>query len=277
MKYLVSGNKGFIGGHLMLRLISTGHDVMPFDLKDGHDIRDIDALCDRMKGMDGVLHLAALPKVPYSIEHPVETTETNILGTVNVLEAARRSGVPRVVSFSSSSTKAQPTVSPYGAQKKTGEEFCRLFSSLYGMSTVSLRPHNVYGAGMNPLGGYAPVFLIWKGQYERGEACTITGDGEQTRDFTAVSDIVEAACAAMFHGKHLAGEVFDAGSGKPITINRAKELFLEVFPGARFEYIPERMGDQKHSRADLSTADLINWRPSVDPEEGIRALFRSWA
>lgn len=297
MTYLVVGGGGFIGSTIVEMLRAEGHAVrvldnfatgkrsnLPADIDLVEaDITDLAAIRPAFAGIDGVFHLAARPSVPFSVEHPVESTQVNIMGTVNVLEAARQAGVRRVVySASSSAYGIQPELpqrvdmrsdplSPYAVQKYVGELFCRQFAMHYGLETVSLRYFNVYGPRMNDVGAYVPVFVHFLRQKREGKPIVIFGDGETTRDFTHVADVARANLAAMCSAKVGKGEVLNAGAGASTSLNRIAEIF-----GGPVDYQPPRAGDVPRSQSDSSqTKTLLDWAPQVAFEDGLRAWMRS--
>jgi len=299
MQYLVTGGAGFIGTNLVKKLLESGHTVKVADnfaagrfenrIMPGAeyleiDIRDSDALKNAMIGIDGVFHLAALPRMSYSVENPVETNEVNVGGTLNVLVAARDAGVKKLVYSASSSAygnqeklpftedmKAQP-ISPYGLQKFIGEEYCRLFFELYGFKVVSLRYFNVYGPYMDPNGAYALVMGKFLKQKVDGKPMTVCGDGEYYRDYTHVSDIVAANILAMESDKVGGGEVINIGNGDPHSVNELVKLI-----GGEFEFIPPRPGDPRRTEANNSKAkSLLGWSPKISLEEGIKMLKAEW-
>ena len=293
MKLLVTGGAGFIGSNLVDELVRQKHQVLVIDNLSGgkkdninpkaifhkKDIRNLKSIKPLFKGVDYVFHLAALPRVQYSIENPVETTETNINGTVNVLIASHESGVKKVIySASSSAYGDQKTMplkeslspqpkSPYGLQKFVGELYCQVWSQVYGLSTVSLRYFNVYGPRNNADGAYALVVAKFLKQRQLGKPMTITGNGKQTRDFTSVHDVVRANILAMKSPKVGKGEVINIGAGKNQSINKIAELI-----GGPIKYIPARFEPQ-HTLADNSLAKrLLSWSPKVSIEKGIAEL-----
>jgi UDP-glucose 4-epimerase len=289
-KMIVTGGAGFIGSHLVRGLANAGHEVVTVDLAspkeraegvryEQADIRDADALKKIFEGADAVFHLAALPRVQYSLEHPVETNDVNVVGTLNVLLAARDAGVRRVVySASSSAYGDQPVMplkehmlpqpkSPYGLQKYIGEHYARIFSEAYGVETVSLRYFNVYGPGASDEGAYALVIAKFFKQIREGKPLTITGDGTQTRDFTNVRDVVRANMLAAESDKVGKGEVINIGAGRNISVNQIAELI-----GGPVEHIAPRL-EPHDTLADNSRAkELLGWEPTVSIEEGIAEL-----
>lgn len=292
-KVVVTGGAGFIGSHLVERLVREGLDVQVIDnLVAGKreyvppqatlhvvDIREREKLAPIFEGVDTVFHLAALPSVPYSIEHPIETHEVNVLGTLNVLMVARDSGVRRIV-FSSSSAVygdqqelpireralCEPK-SPYGLQKLESEHYMRLASELYGVGTVSLRYFNLYGLHQNATGPYASVIAKFLEQTARGEALTIVGEGSQTRDFVHVDDVVEANIAAMKSSHVGSGEIINIGGGVRYSINQIATMI-----GGEILHIPQRI-EIKDSLAAIDRAhDLLEWEPCKDLKESIILL-----
>lgn len=296
MKYLVTGGAGFIGSNLVDELIARGHQVRVIDNFDTGlrtnlhpqaefyelDIRDDKKIKPLFNGIDGVFHMAAMARVPRSISNPKETHETNVLGTINVLLAARDAQVPRVVYSASASAygdqetmplyedlRAKP-LNPYGLQKFVGEEYCKLFSSLYGLETVSLRYFNVYGPKMLLDGAYATVIGIFIHQRKNGQALTIFGNGEQTRDFTHVRDVVRANILAMESASLGHGEVINIGGGNQISVNQVAKMI-----GGEVTHLPARPGEIMYSQADITRArKLLGWEPTVDFEDGLEELKR---
>jgi len=252
--YLITGGAGFIGTNLTKQLLEEGHTVRIIDnyaggkkeerIQEGAeyiegDIRDFDMLLRVMDGVDGVFHMAALPRVTFSVEHPLETHDVNVNGTLNVFLAARDAGVKKVVFSSSSSTygdlpkemypvKEEGVVkmplAPYALHKFIGEQYARIFSSLYGLKTVSLVYFNVYGPYADPNGAYALVIAKFLQQVKNGEPMTICGDGEYYRDYTHVSDIVRANILAMTSDTVGKGETINIGNDNPHSVNDIVKL-----------------------------------------------------
>ena len=245
MKYVVTGGAGFIGSTLVESLLAEGHEITILDnLTTGKrervpsgvtfiegSITDL-ATCKRaFEGAQGVFHLAAIPRMPYSIEQPIETHEVNTTGTLNVLVAARDAGVKRVVYSSSSSLYGRQEVlpftetmracplNPYGLQKFMGEEYARIFAELFKIETVSLRYFNVYGGKFQEAGGSYPlVIALFVDQKKNGKPLTLTGDGEYRRDFTHVYDVVRANKLAMISEKVGHGEALNIGAGHNYSV-----------------------------------------------------------
>lgn len=292
--YIVTGGAGFIGSHVVEALRAAGHGVRIIDnfstgkrerIPSGVDVveadlRDFDGVKSAFRGAEGVFHLAALPRVQYSIEHPRETNAANITATVHVLEAARDAGVRRVVySASSSAYGDQPTLplredmkpnpmSPYGLQKYVGEEYCKVFSLCHGIETVSLRYFNVYGPRMANDGAYVTVIAIFLRQRMAGESLTITGDGTQTRDFTHVRDVVRANLLAMASPKVGKGEIMNIGAGNNRSVND-----IAAAIGGPVVHLPPRI-EPHDTLADITRARaLIGWEPQVPFAEGIAELL----
>lgn len=291
--YVVTGGAGFIGSHITQQLLAKGHAVRIIDnfltgkrenVQPGAqlleaDIRDLEAIRPAFEGADGVFHTAALARVQYSIEHPQETNDVNINGTLNVLLAARDAKVKRLVYSASSSAygdaKQLPLheemlprpMSPYGLQKYVGEHYARISSLAYGLETVSLRYFNVYGPRMSDTGAYVTVMSVFARQKKQGVKLSITGDGTQTRDFTNVADVARANILAMESPNVGAGEVINIGGGDNKTINEIAQLF-----GGEREYIPPRL-EPHDTLADISKArELLGWEPTILLEEGIKEV-----
>lgn len=292
-KAIVTGGAGFIGSHVVDALIAEGYVVSVVDSlvagkrervhpdADFHktDICDHEALTPIMQGADVVFHLAALPSVQYSIEHPEETNAVNIGGTLSVLNAAHKAGVRRVVYSASSSAygnqETMPLVenlpaeplSPYALQKYVGELYARLFSNIYGLETVSLRYFNVYGPRLDPEGPYALVIGRFLKQRSEGASLTVTGDGEQTRDFTYVSDIARGNLLAAVSDKVGKGEIINLGAGQSMSINALAKMI-----GGEVKHIESRI-EPKHTHAAITLAkDLLGWEPKIKFEQGLAEL-----
>lgn len=305
--YLVTGGAGFIGSHVVERLVALSHRVRVLDdLSEGRrenlasvwerieflegDVRDLALVRRAMQGVEYVLHQAALRSVPRSVADPITTTEVNVLGTVNVLRAAQEAGVRRVVFASSSSvygdvselplreTQTPRPISPYAVSKLVGEYYCALFTKLYGLETVSLRYFNVFGPRQDPHSEYAAVIARFIRAALRGEPLEIHGDGEQSRDFTYVENVVEANLrAAVAPG--IAGEVFNIGCGERYSVLQVK-AHLERILGRSLpaRHTPPRQGDMRHTQADLSRAEeKLGYRPLISFEEGLRRTVEFFA
>ncbi len=292
MKVLVTGGAGFIGSHLTDKLIEKGHQVLVIDdLSTGKkenlnpeadfynlDICNFGKIKPLFKDIDYVFHLAAIPRVPISVEKPIETSEVNIIGALNVFKSSAEEKVKRVVFASSSSVygkqeklplreemKPNP-ISPYGLQKLVGEKFADLFSNLYEIPIVSLRYFNVYGPRIDFGSNYSLAIGKFLDQKEKGRPLTIFGNGEQTRGFCFIDDVVEANIKAMESGKIKGGEIINVGSEKSYSIN-----YLADLVGGEKKYLPKRKGDPLHTKADTSKAkQLLEWQPKTDFEEGIK-------
>lgn len=292
-KVIVTGGAGFIGSHIVDALVKEGHDVHVIDdLSEGKkenvnpkatlhvaSITNLDEMKKLFKGAEYVFHLAAVPRVPYSIEHPLETHGVNVTGTLNVLMASAEAKVKRFIFTSSSSIYGdQPKLpliesmeaapkSPYALHKYTGEMYCKTWSEVYGLPTVSLRYFNVYGPRHNHAGAYALVIAKFMHLKKEGKPLTITGDGEQTRDFTHVYDVVSANILAAKSDKVGRGEAMNIGAGKNFSVNQIAKLI-----GGPVEHIPARL-EPKNTLADNSLAKkLLGWEPKVSLEEGIAEL-----
>jgi len=292
MKCMVTGGAGFIGSHIVDRLIKDGHEVvMVDDLSTGSqyninpkakfhkmDITEMNVrgLCTMFEDADIVFHLAAFPRVEPSIHEPVGAHNINVNGTHNMLVAARDAKVKRFVLTSSSAVYGEagvPTdeshstnpMSPYALHKLIGEQYCKLFSDLYGLETISLRYSNAYGEGQPTSGPYCNVMGIFEQQKSKGEDLTIVGDGEQRRDFVYVGDIVNANIKAGFLGIKFNGDIFNIGSGKNYSVNQIAEWI-----GGNTTNIPPRI-EPKETLLDSNKANFIlNWETIMELEEWIK-------
>jgi nucleoside-diphosphate-sugar epimerase len=299
LRVLVTGGAGFIGSHLVERLARDGHDVRvldnfatgsrenlshradEFELIEG-DIRSYERVNTAIRGCDAVLHQAALPSVPRSVQDPLTTSECNVTGTLNVLLAARDAGVHRVVLASSSSVygpsaelpknedlRPEP-ISPYAVTKLAAEGFCRAFHSVYGLETASLRYFNVFGPRQDPLSQYAAVIPNFISAALDGRRPTVYGDGEQSRDFTYVDNVAEATVLAMSEPRAV-GQVMNVACGERITINRVVAE-LERLTGRALDPVRgnPRPGEVKHSQADISRAsNLLGFSPRIRFADGL--------
>jgi nucleoside-diphosphate-sugar epimerase len=296
----VTGAAGFIGAHLCRGLVDEGHEVVAVDdLSEGStdslsdlsdlrvevaDVRDRDALLSAARGCSAILHHAAMKSVERSVHDPDAFDDVNVRGTLNVLEVAHEIGT-RVVFASSSSVygdqerfpvtedmEPRPR-SPYAATKLAGEAYCRAWWHSFGVPTISFRYFNVYGPGQDPASEYAAVIPRFITSCLTGARPTIYGDGEQSRDFTYVDDVVEANVRALTASDVAFGRVFNIGGGRPPTsVNRLLELIAEL-AGRRPDptHAPAREGDIKRSEADVSAArSVIGYEPRYGIEEGLR-------
>jgi len=297
--YLVTGGAGFIGSNISVELVKRGEKVRILDnfstgkreniakLKGGMeliegDLRELEIVEKAMVGVDFVLHQGALPSVERSIKNPLTTNRVNILGTLNVLLAALRLGVKRVVYASSSSVYGDtPTLpkkegmkttpqSPYAVTKLIGEEYCRIYYSIYGLETVCLRYFNVFGPRQDPGSQYAAVIPKFITLMLRGKSPPIFGDGEQSRDFTFIDNVVEAnlqACTA----KGAPGKVFNIACGKNVTINELVHRLNRILQTkTEPAYQSPRKGDVKYSLADISQArKILQYSPAIGFDEGL--------
>lgn len=297
VKVIVTGGAGFIGSHLVDALFLLKYDVHIVDTfvngsKDylnskakyhNVDIRDLESLNKIFSGAELVFHLAALPRVQYSIQNPILTNDVNVNGTLNVLIAARDAKVKKVIYSASSSAYGNQEkmplnelmnpdpISPYALQKRIGEELCSMFSKVYSLSCVSLRYFNVYGPRMDPGGSYPLAIGNFLKQRSKGEEMTITGDGEQTRDFTHVRDVVRANLLAAKSDKVGKGEVINIGAGRNVSMNYIASLI-----SGSIKYIPARL-EPRNTLADNSLAErLLGWKPQVELENGIEELKVLW-
>jgi UDP-glucose 4-epimerase len=300
MIYLVTGGAGFIGSHMVRTLLERGERVRILDNfatgKREHlvplagrieviegDVRYLNNVQEAVAGADYVLHLAALPSVARSVRTPIESNDVNVVGTLNLLVAARDAGVKRVVySASSSAYGNSPTLpkeetmpndplSPYAVNKLTGELYCRTFTRVYGLETVSLRYFNVFGPRQDPTSQYSAVIPRFISAIMAGRAPVIYGDGEQSRDFSYVQNAVEASLLACT-APGVAGETINVGCGQRVNLNELVRMIGRLV-GRQVEPVYEavRAGDVRHSLAAIEkAARLLGYQPSVGLEEGLR-------
>jgi len=298
MRALVTGGAGFIGSHICQELLSRGHQVIAIDnLASGRlenfeefgntknfefkkvDILDPDKLAPLFKGVDWVFHMAGLADIVPSIEKPELYFDVNVKGTLNVLEAARNSGVKRFAYAASSSSYGIPEKFPtpettpiapqypYALTKYLGEELVLHWSQTYKLSAVSLRLFNVYGPRSRTSGTYGAVFGVFLAQKLNGKPYTVVGDGTQTRDFTFVTDVVDAFILAT--ESELSGEFLNIGSGDTYSVNHLVELL-----GGDVEYVPKRPGEPNCTFADVSKIErLLGWKAKVPFEKGVQKML----
>jgi len=303
-KVLVTGGAGFIGSHLVDRLLNDGFEVRvlddvstgrmenlvhhenrkDFDFVKG-DVRNPELVKKAVTGVDVVFHEAALISVTRSVENPALTNEINVAGTLNMLKASSDAGVKRFIHASSSSVygeietlpkredlTTQP-ISPYAVSKLAAENYVKVFSEVYGLETVSLRYFNVYGPRQT-IGPYSGVITIFINRLMNNQPPIIFGDGEQTRDFTNVQDVVEANMLAM-KNKSATGEVFNVATGEPTTINHLAKLLLQIMDRTSLKPVYEkpRPGDIRQSYADVSKArKMLGYEPKTVLREGLEKL-----
>ena len=266
MKILVTGHRGYIGSRLFEDLLGLEHEVTGIDLKDGDDVLH----CLPNEQFDFVFHLAAFPKVQYSIERPSYTLKQNVLVTSTLLEWAKNHGVVRVI-FSSSAA-AEECKSPYGLHKRMSEMECKLYSELYNLDTVCLRYFNVYSEDQEFGGTYSTAISAWMEMTRRGLPMRIDGDGEQTRDFIHVSDVLNANIFCMQSSHNFGGKILNVGTGNSISLNNIKR-HLESKGFTNWIYAPTRSGDIRYSKADPSGLYQIGWEPEVSLLEGLQRCF----
>lgn len=299
MKALVTGGAGFIGSALAGALVAQGDEVRVFDnfltglrenvplqaeLVEG-DLRDPEAVRRACAGIDVVFHQGAVRSVPKSVDDPVLAETCNAQGTLHVLMAAEGAGVQRVVYASSSSAygdrsgernqedMAPNPLSPYAVSKLTGEQYCRVWTRLKGLSTVSLRYFNVFGPGQRPESQYSAVFPAFISALAQGAPPVVHWDGEQSRDFTFIDDVVRANLLAASAGSGADGQVINIGAGRAKTVNDVLSTVSDIM--AVYidpQHTPKRQGDVRRTYADISRAKrLLAWTPQADWTESIQA------
>ena len=303
----MTGGAGFIGSHLARRLLADGNDVRVLDnfstgnrenlapigdeieILEG-DVQSYERVHNAVRDCEIVFHEAALPSVPRSIQDPLTSNAANVIGTLNILLASRDSGVRRVVFASSSSIygadltlpkqedSAPQPISPYAVAKLAGEGYCRSFSQVYALETVALRYFNVFGPRQDPLSHYAAVIPKFITALIDGRPPVVFGDGEQSRDFTYIDNVVEGNLLAATAGD-VSGQTFNIACGDRITLNQLLDELGEIMGlDPRANYLDPRPGDVLHSLADISKArDLLGYEPAVSFGEGLRRTVDSLA
>jgi len=304
---LVTGGAGFVGSHIATALVNSGARVRVIDdLSTGRienlneiadqvdfvkaSINQPDALKRALDNVELVFHEAAIPSVPRSVEHPVETHDASVNGTLAVLLAARDCKVRRLIYAASSSAYGdQPEspkredmrprpLSPYAVAKLVGEYYCQVFTRTYDLETVSLRYFNVFGPRQDPRSQYSGVISRFIFALQTGERPTIYGDGEQTRDFTYISNVIDANLRAA-ESSTAVGQVINIASGKNVSINQVLETLKKLSGRTDVSavYAPERPGDVRDSLADLKLASsLLGYAPSVGLDEGLQLTLEWW-
>jgi nucleoside-diphosphate-sugar epimerase len=296
--YLVTGGAGFIGSHLSTELRRRGHRVRVADslITGKHsnldhipdveflqgDLADADFARRAAADCDYVLHQAAIPSVPRSVKDPIASNRANVDGTLNILVAARDAGVKRLVFAASSSAygntptlpkhEGMPTgpLSPYALQKVVGEQYLQMFTHLYGLETVSIRYFNVFGARQDPSSPYSGVISVFATALLENRSPNIYGDGEQTRDFTYVANVVDGVLRACEAPK-ASGEIINVATGGRISLNTLFRSMRDMIGGTvEPTYLPARQGDVRDSQADITKAKaLLGYEPIVSFEEGL--------
>lgn len=299
-RYLITGGAGFIGSHLVKHVLGAGGNVRVVDnLSTGSakrlsqiresvqlvtgDLADNSVAAEVVKDVDYVLHQAAVPSVQRSVVDPVGTHRSNVTATLNLLENSRKAGVRRFVYAASSSaygdtevlpkSEAMPAnpLSPYALQKWVGERYCKLYHELYGLETVSLRYFNVFGPGQDPYSEYSAVIPKFTTKLLAKEPITVYGDGEQSRDFTYIDNVIQANLLAL-SAPNAPGEVCNIGCGRRVSLNQLIQILEELLKvRAQVTYAPAKPGDVRHSLADITKATrVLGYVPETEIEEGLR-------
>jgi len=305
-KILVTGGAGFIGSNLVKKLLEkkamvrvldnfiTGKrkNIEPFKKNKNFyfiegDLREYSLVFKAIEGIDFVFHQGALPSVPRSLNDPITTNEINVLGTLNVLESAKKSGVKRIIYASSSSiygeNKTLPKkenmpvnpLSPYALSKYAGERYCQMYYKIYGLETVCLRYFNVFGPNQDPDSQYAAVIPKFINLMKKNISPVIYGDGSQSRDFTYVDNVVEANISACRATGNTAGEVFNIACGKQFTLLELVDIINEILgKNIKPKFTQPRPGDVKHSFASIEKAKIeLGYKPMVGFIEGLKKLI----
>jgi nucleoside-diphosphate-sugar epimerase len=305
-RYLITGGAGFIGSHLVKQVVDAGGIVRVVDnLSTGSadrldqiresmqlvtgDLADDSVAAEAVKGMDYVLHQAAVPSVQRSVVDPVGTNRSNVTATLNLLENCRKAGVRRFVYAASSSAYGDTEVlpkneempanplSPYALQKWVGERYCRIYHELYGLETVSLRYFNVFGPRQDPYSEYSAVIPKFITKLLAKEPVTVYGDGEQSRDFTYIDNVIDANLLAL-RAPNAPGEVCNIGCGQRVSLNQLIRI-LEELLGVRAQvtYAAAKPGDVRHSLADITKATrVLGYVPKTEIEEGLKRTVEAY-
>jgi nucleoside-diphosphate-sugar epimerase len=299
-RYLITGGAGFIGSHLVKHVLGAGGNVRVVDnLSTGSakrlnqirdsvelvtgDLADNSVAAEVVKDVDYVLHQAAVPSVQRSVVDPVGTNRSNVTATLNLLENSRKARVRRFVYAASSSAYGDTEVlpksedmpanplSPYALQKWVGERYCKLYHELYALETVSLRYFNVFGPGQDPYSEYSAVIPKFTTKLLAKEPITVYGDGEQSRDFTYIDNVIQANLLAL-RAPNAPGEVCNIGCGQRVTLNQLIQILEELLKvRAQVTYAPAKPGDVRHSLADITKARrILGYVPETEIEEGLR-------
>jgi len=298
--YLVTGGAGFVGSHIVEELLRRGETVRVLDnfstgkrenlapfidkieLMEG-DLRSQHQVREAVRGVDYISHQGALPSVPRSVQDPITSDQVNVGGTLNILDAAKEEGVTRVVFASSSSvyganeevpkreTMIPAPISPYAVTKLTGEHYCRVFSHIYGLETVALRYFNVFGPRMDPTSAYSAFVSIFVVGLLNGSPLVVHGDGSISRDFTYITNVVEANMRAL-DAEGVSGEAFNVGCGDTMSLNEVIDALRELTgKEGTVSYGPPRSGDVQQSMADISKArEMLAYAPGVAVREGLK-------
>jgi UDP-glucose 4-epimerase len=305
-RYLITGGAGFIGSHLVKHVLGAGGIVRIVDNRSTGsserlnqvrdviqlltgDLADSSVAAEAVKDVDYVLHQAAVPSVQRSVVDPVTTNRSNVTATLNLLESSRKAGVRRFVYAASSSAYGDTEVlpkkeempanplSPYALQKWVGERYCKLYHELYGLETVSLRYFNVFGPGQDPYSEYSAVIPKFITKLLAKEAITVYGDGEQSRDFTYIDNVVDANLLAL-RAPNAPGEVCNIGCGQRVTLIELIRILEELLGvQAHVIYAAAKPGDVRHSLADITkAARVLGYVPKTEIEEGLRRTMEAY-
>lgn len=303
-KIIVTGGNGFIGGHIVDRLVKDGHEVLVIDdlsadlnepyynsralyykMDIGKGVQIMDGL---FQGTDFVFHLAAESRIQPAIKNPLKAHTTNAIGTLNLLELCKKHKVKKLIYSSTSSvyenledeggaTDEETKIvclNPYSLSKLFGEDLCRYYSNVHGIETMVFRYFNVFGERSPDKGTYAPVVGIFLDQFRKGIPLTVVGDGEQRRDFVHVSDVVEANVSAMLLSDKTMGSPINIGTGDNVSMNEVAALF----PNVSIDYLPAREGEVRHTRASIHRANsVLGFEPKIDIRSWVTAQIENHA
>ena len=276
MKVLITGHLGFIGNKVYKKCLKLGWQVKGIDLKENRNILYINSYKDIIEFKPEIIfHLAAQPRVKFSVEYPSEALSNNVLGTSTVLEFARNNNVKRVIFSSSSSIYGNNNypISPYGLHKLMSEMECRFYSEHFGVDTASLRYFNVYSEDQQVSDAYPTVIAAWMKNIRENEKLIVYGDGRHTRDYIHVDDIVEANIFAAIQKENFNGEFFDIGRGENFSLSFIKDFILNKNKNIVFEHLEQKREDPLSTLADINKLKILGWEAKINFKDGIEKCF----
>lgn len=270
MKILLTGHKGYLGSKLYNKLKSLNYEVIGIDIKDGETIEH----CLPDENIDYVFHMAALPRVEYSVKNPSYTLKSNVYNTSILLEWSKRRSIKRFIFSSSSSIYGEGNgpKSPYGLHKLMSEMECKMYSELYNLDTVSLRYFNVFSEDQPYNGSYSTAICSWMEMIKQNKPLRLDGDGTQTRDFIHADDIISANIFCMDYKDRFNGKYFDVGNGFSISLNEIKKI-INLHNNVEWVKGPSRIGDVQHTLANIEDIKKHGWNPTIDVYEKINKCF----
>ncbi|MFM1840067.1 MAG: hypothetical protein RIR47_116 [Bacteroidota bacterium] len=270
---LITGHKGYIGSKLYSKLLSLNYNLIGIDLKDGEDISNC---LPKNTNIDCVFHLAALPRVEFSVLNPSYTMKQNVLNTSILLEWSKCNNIKKIIFSSSSAVYGNNGFpnSPYGLHKLISEQELSLYNKLYGLESISLRYFNVYSEDQKYGGSYSTAICAWMEMIRQNKSLRIDGDGEQTRDFVHVDDVVDANIYCMLIEDNIGAKHFDVGTGKSVSLNYVKKI-VDKYNKVEWYFEKERFGDVKHTKANIKDLLDLGWKPKISIDDGMKKCFNN--